>query len=246
MSTTQRFSLALVGIVAIAGAVIAGFLALKIPRPEDQFSVTAQGRVFASPDISEITLGVETVKKATPEQATKENVEKMNRVTAALTAAGIKKEDIQTTSYNLSPNYNYTPERGQQIDGWNLQQSVHVKIRDLTKIGEVIAAATGAGANQAGGIAFTIDDPETYKAAARAEAIAKAKAKARVIAEEAGIRLGKVLTVYESDFGVTPPMPMYERAMGAGFGGADAKIIADIQPGTNEIVVGVTVVYKVK
>lgn len=243
MSIAQKFVLSLLGIVASAAIIITPAWLMRNRLPEDQFSVEGTGRVFAAPNIAEITLGVRTEKKLTAEAATKENVEKMNRVIDAIKKAGVEEKDIKTIDYSLYPNYNYTQDRGQELTGWNLSQSVRVKIRALDKIGDVIAKATAAGANQTDSVSFTIDDEDELKKQARAEAIEKAKAKAEELSKVAGIKLGKVINVYENA-NPYPPTPYYYAKEGIG-GGGDIPA-PSIQPGQNEIVVNVTLVYKVK
>lgn len=245
MSTVQKFVLSILGIAASVAVIITPAYLMRNRLPEDQFSVEGTGRMFAAPNIAEITLGVRTEKKPTAEAATKENAEKMNRVIDAIKKAGVDAKDIKTIDYSLYPNYNYTQDRGQELTGWNLSQSVRVKIRKLDSIGEVIAKATAAGANQTDSVSFTIDDEDELKKQARAEAIEKAKAKAEELSKAAGIKLGKVINVYES-YNQPPITPYYYKGEASGMGGGGDIPVPSIQPGQNEIMVSVTVVYRVK
>ncbi|OGL89105.1 hypothetical protein A3H75_00195 [Candidatus Uhrbacteria bacterium RIFCSPLOWO2_02_FULL_51_9] len=245
MSPVQKFVLSILGVVASAAVILAPSWFARQRLPEDQFSVTGEGRVFAPPNIAEITLGVRTEKAQTAQAATKDNVEKMNRVIEAIKKAGVEAKDIKTTDYQLYADYNYTQNQGRELTGWNLSQSVRVKIRNLDSIGDVIAKATAAGANQADSVSFTIDDEEELKKQARAEAIEKAKAKAEELSKAAGIKLGKVINVYEN---YTPPpiTPYYYKGEADGMGGGGDIPPPSLQPGQNEVVVNVTLVYKVK
>lgn len=244
MSPAQKFALSILGVVASVAVLTAPSWFMRSRLPQDQFSVEGTGRVFAPPNIAEITLGVRTEKAQTAEAATKENVEKMNRVIEAIKKAGVEAKDIKTTDYQLYADYNYnTPDRVRELTGWNLSQSVRVKIRNLDSIGDVIAKATAAGANQADSVSFTIDDEEVLKKQARGEAIEKAKAKAEELSKAAGIKLGKVINVYESYS--QPPITL-DYYKGEGMGGGGDITPPSIQPGQNEVVVNVTLVYKVK
>ena len=243
MSTVQKFVLSILGVVASAAVITAPSWFMRSRLPQDQFSVDGTGRVFAPPNIAEITLGVHTEKAQTAEAATKENVEKMNRVIEAIKKAGVEAKDIKTTDYQLYADYNYPQDRGRELSGWNLSQRVRVKIRKLDSIGDVIAKATAAGANQTENISFTIDDEEVLKKQARGEAIEKAKAKAEELSKAAGIKLGKVINVYESYS--QPPITL-DYYKGEGMGGGGGIPAPSLQPGENEIVVNVTMVYKVK
>lgn len=244
MSTAHKFVLSLLGIVASAAIIITPSWFFRSRLPQDQFSVEGTGSVFAPPNIAEITLGVRTEKKPTAEAATKENVEKMNRVIEAIKKMGVEAKDIKTIDYQLYADYNYTQDRGRELTGWNLSQSVRVKIRNLDSMGDVVAKATAAGANQTDSISFTIDDEEELKKQARAEAIEKAKAKAEELSKVAGIKLGKVINVYEN---YNPPItPYYYKGEADGMGGGGDIPPPSLQPGQNEVVVNVTLVYKVK
>ncbi|MEK7532574.1 MAG: SIMPL domain-containing protein, partial [Patescibacteria group bacterium] len=239
----QKFVLSILGVVASAAVITAPSWFMRSRLPQDQFSVDGTGRVFAPPNIAEITLGVHTEKAQTAEAATKENVEKMNRVIEAVKKAGVETKDIKTTDYQLYADYNYPQDSGRELSGWNLSQRVRVKIRKLDSIGDVIAKATAAGANQTENISFTIDDEEVLKKQARGEAIEKAKAKAEELSKAAGIKLGKVINVYESYS--QPPITL-DYYKGEGMGGGGGIPAPSLQPGENEIVVNVTMVYKVK
>lgn len=224
---------------------------------DDQITVSGQGKVYVKPDIALISLGVSAQAKTVAE-ATKTNTEKMNAVIEAVKALGVEAKDIQTTNYNLSPVYeSYSiavpmiyPEiggvgkrTGTTVVGYKLEQNVQVKIRDFTKIGEILSQSTGKGANLVGSLQFTIDDPEQFRQEARAKAIAQAKDNAENLARESGINLGKIVNIYENQYGY----PMYERALGMG-GAADAAVppSPSIEPGQQEINVTVNLTYRIK
>jgi len=244
MNEKNKFIIHILIIIAMAAIVITSLESNKFPEPENQFSVQGEGRVFARPDIAQINLGVKVENERTAEAATKKGVEKMNLVIAAIKAAGVDEKDLKTINYNLYPNYDYTRQAGRELTGWNLDQSVQVKVRDLDEIGEVIAQATLAGANQAGGVSFTIDDEDELKSQARAAAIEDAKAKAKELSKQAGLNLGKVINVFESQSSFPQPYFARAEALDVGFGGSLPS--PDIQVGENEVVVSVTLVYEVK
>ena len=244
MSPVQKFVLSFAGIVASAAVILAPSWFARQRLPEDQFTVTGEGRIFAPPNIAEITLGVRTEKAPTAEAATKENVKKMNSVIEAIKKAGVEDKDIKTIDYQLYADYNYTQDQGRELTGWNLSQSVRVKIRNLDSIGDVIAKATAAGANQADSVSFTIDDEDELKKQARAEGIKKAQAKAEELSKAAGIKLGKVINVYENYN--QPITPYYYKGENLGMGGGGDIPAPSLQPGQNEIVINVTLVYRVK
>jgi len=211
-----------------------------------QFSATATGKVFAKPDIANLTVGIKTEPKATAAEAVKDNTKKMNEIIEALKKMEIEEKDIKTTNYSLNPYYDWSSGR-QVLRGYEISQNVTVKIRDLDKIGEAIAKTTEKGANQVGNIEFTIDDEYELKAEARAGAIEKAKEKAEAIVKETGMKLGKIVNVYENQVYAQPVYANYvAKDMAYGMGGASEVAVPSIQTGQNEVSVEVTVVWEVK
>jgi len=240
-------------LLAVFALCIISLLRDRIVNPNlDQVTITAEGRAFAKPDIAQVVLGVTTPRKATAAEALKDNSTKVNAVIAKIKAAGVEDKDIKTTSFSLSPSYDYIQASGRnEIKGYEVNQSVTIKIRNLDKIGSIIEQATSVGANQVGGINFTIDDQENIKAIARAEAVTKAKAKAKEMEKLTGIDLGKIVSVYEDAY---VPGPVYandyamktaESFVGMG-GSVAAPIVPETQLGENEVKVSVTLVYRVR
>jgi uncharacterized protein YggE len=170
----------------------------------------------------------------------------MDEVIKAFKDLGIDEKDIKTTNYNLNPVYNWTEKSGQVLIGYEVYQNVTLKIRDLSKIGDVIAKGTEKGANQVGNISFTIDDEYSLRNQARELAINKAKEKAVLIAGQAGMKLGDVKSVIESF--EPAPVQVYANAkmMDLSAGVSNQLAAPTIQAGQNEIQVGVTLVYEVK
>lgn len=236
-------------IALIVLAVVAGLVLVKqlTPQPVERvFSVSASGKTLVKPDTAQLNIGVVTQPQKTAADAVRQGNEQMAKVVEALKAAGVKPEEMQTSGYNLSPRYSYTNERGQQLDGYELFQQLRVKlgIAESTKISDVLAAATNAGANQVGDVQFVVDNPDAAKLAARQEAIAKAKVKAQQLSRSTGLRLGKIVDVLEDAGGVDQPM-LYSRAMG--MGGMDSAAPAPaVEVGQNEVAVTVTLVYRVR
>ena len=206
-----------------------------------EISVDSIGKAYVLPDVAEITLGVNTEAK-TSDAAIADNTKKMNAVIEAIAKFNIDKKDIQTTGYYLNPKYNWTEDKGSVQDGYTLDQTILVKVRDFAKVGEILAATTKAGANVVSGVNFTNDDLEKAKTEARTIAIAKAKEKAKAIAEQAGLKLGKMVNYYEYtdtpyDYGKGGMM------MAEGGGGAAVPVI---EPGQKEVALTVTLTYKLK
>lgn len=215
---------------------------IGVPIERNTVSVSGEGKVVAIPDIAAIDLGT-TIERPEVAAAQKENTRVMNELLAKLAESGVDKKDIQTTSYNVFPSYNWTDGK-QTLRGYTVSQNVHVKIRDLDKVGDIIGQAGSLGANQIGGIQFTVDDPDKLKDEARAKAIVAAKAKAAQLGEVAGVKLVRVVSFSESSGGNPPPPIFYAKDM-LGIGGAAAPA-PSVEAGSTEITVDVNMTYEIE
>ena len=212
------------------------------PAEQGTITVSGDGRVFVAPDIAQLSLGVSTGRQPTAAAAAERLKTAMDQVIAAIKAQGVEDKDISTESFWLNPVYDYTNE-GQIPRGFEANQSLRVKVRNLDNVSKVLGAATAAGANQAGGVNFTVDDPEEKRAEARAEAIKEAKEKAQVLADQLGVSLGEILNFNEGYGGGVPPVYM-ERSMGMGGGEDAAQQAVPLPPGEQELQVTVSITYE--
>jgi len=207
-----------------------------------QITVSGQGKVYVKPDIAVVDLGVKK-EGLTVAEVTKTTSEKMNAIIEAIKGLEVEEKDIKTIYYNLAPRYNWTEAQGQVLQGYTLTQNIQVKIRDFAKIGDILSKATLNGANLVNDLTFTIDDVDGLKAQARAEAIAKAKANAENLAKESGVKLGKLINVYEN----YNSYPYMYDTVKLGMGGAsESAPVPVIQPGQQEINVTINLTYQVK
>ena len=211
---------------AIANASATSTQASETGSPRT-ITAVGTGSASASPDVATAQIGVET-QSASPEDATRENEERMKTVVEALTAAGIDMKDIQTAYYSLWAEQRYDPEKGQPTGEYiyHVSNSLSVKIRALSKVGAILSEAVEAGANNISGVSFSIEDTSALEMEAREKAVADAKARAESLAQLSGVELGEVVLVSEVIGG---PVPIVmERAMGGGGG-------VSIEPGQLEV-----------
>ena len=206
-------------------------------------TVSDKSEVYARPDLGITTFSVVTEKK-TVSEALNENTEKMNEIIDSMKEQGVEDQDLKTTSFNIYPRYDwygetrFYPQGRRVLVGYEVRQSLEVKIRDLEKIGEIIQGATDAGANQVGDLQFTIDKEDEFKKQARGQAIEKAQAKAQELASQLGVRLVRIVNFSES--GVFPRYYAFEETLGKG--GDEAP---QIEVGENKIEVNVTITYEI-
>lgn len=222
--------------------------AFQDKKPDNTISISAEGKVTATPDLATVNLGVIT-QGITAADVQSRNNEKINQITAFIKGQGINKEDITTSNFNLYPQRDYR--NGQDvIVGYQANQTVSVKVRGIDKsteqLGKIIDGAANNGANEVTGISLSFDNPDDLKEQAREQAIQKAKEKARQLADTAGLKLGKVISISETGGGY--PTPVYDVATrNAAAGGLAAKTITpSIEPGSQDIIEQMTVVFEIK
>ncbi|RIE06610.1 DUF541 domain-containing protein [Candidatus Cryosericum terrychapinii] len=203
-------------------------------------SVTGTGKVTVKPTIARINFGVFT-HNDTANAAQTANDAIMIKITAALKAAGIKEEDIQTTGYSLQPRYVWdkTTEKN-SIDGYDMNHNMTVIVRAIQDAGKTVSLIADNGANTVDGISFEVDDAtlEQTKLAALDLAMTSARKRADVVAKAAGKTILSVQTVVVNENTYTP-YPMYR---------ADAAVnttsaAAPVEAGTTDIVMSVSVTY---
>lgn len=188
---------------------------------ERSITVRGTGEASVSPDIAELTVGVQTGRQTTAARAMEVLNERVDEIVNRLVATGVDKKNIATEYLWLNPAYDYYDGR-QQEAGYEATQNVKITVRDISKVSTILDAAVAAGANQVQNVQFSVSEQNTTKDAARNQAIANAQSKAQTLADQLGVRLGKVLSFSESASGNAGyPVPMYDRSeSGGGLGGA--------------------------
>jgi uncharacterized protein YggE len=212
--------------------------------PVRTLTVSAEGKALVAPDVAEASFGTVT-RGQDVGQIVDDNNRKINSAIEFVKSLGIETKDIKTAGYHLSPDYRYDPDTGESsITGYTITQTVVVKIREFTLIGDLVGGLPSRGINQIGGINFRVDEPEKFLGAAREEAIQKARAKAEAITRANGVRLGKLVSIGE--FGGPPPVPYFARQEAA-FGGKGGDIVPPtIEPGQEEIMVNVSLTFALR
>ena len=266
---TQTIKNILAGAIAVAVLAI-GYASLsyvsaysKVIEPSSfrSFSVTGEGKITTVPDIATFDFQVITEGDRDVTTLQTKNTNDTNKVIAFIKDQGVDEKDIKTQYYNVNPRYTsyrcVTPMFSNDgvakadvcpppsIVGYTVSQSVSVKIRDFSKIGDIMGGVVTNGANQVGSLSFTVDDSDQAHDQARAEAIAKATTNAESIAKEGKFKVGRLLGIQEGS-----NSPIYYKAMatmemdsnGVGGGGAAPSI----QPGSQEVTVTVTMQYEIQ
>lgn len=230
------------------------------PIDKRTLPINTEGRVKVVPDVAIISLTVITEGDEV-KQIQDENASKINEVTGFLKSQKIDEKDIKTINFNLTPRYYYPydypripcppilsklrfpcPPVSAVIIGYTLTQTVEVKVRDFSKIGVILAEAVNRGVNQIGGVQFTIEDIDKFKKQAREEAFKKANGQAEELANLGGFKIKRVLSINEGQIYIPQPYPLEAQALTKG----GAPVSPELQPGTQEVTVNLTVVFEIK
>jgi uncharacterized protein len=203
--------------------------------------VQADATVTASPDQSVIQIAVVT-QATKAEDAAKGNAEKADRIIQRLRKVLKTQTGISTINYSLSPDYRYPKEGGQpQIVGYTASNTVEVRTTDLPKVGDLIDAAVGAGANNIQALRFELKDDAAVAARALAEAAKKARAKADAIAAALQLQVVRILSVEE---GGPVVIPVQERTFA--MARAEAAPPTPVEAGTIEVQASITLTVEVR
>ena len=167
------------------------------------------------------------------------NATQMDKVMAAIKAAGIADRDIRTSGISLNPQYKYVENQSPAITGYQASNTVDIKVRDISRLGKVLDALVASGANQVNGPSFEIDQPEPVYDQARRDALEKAQARAQMYAKALGLKVRRIVSIDEGG-GYRPPMPMPMMAM------ARAKTESDtaVAPGETTLSANLNVVFE--
>ncbi|MGH2447476.1 MAG: SIMPL domain-containing protein [Chloroflexota bacterium] len=225
--TACAASLLLVG-AGVAGHAMARGNASPARAASTSHIITVQGHgdVSVAPDQASITLGVQT-RATDAQEALSKNADKMNAVIAAVKGQGVTGDHIQTSDLNLYYD--------SQSNVYVAEHQITVKLGDVSKVGSVLDAAVGAGANTSWGVSFGLSDESAAKAQALKNAVSNARAHADSLAQALGVSVTGVGSIQESGATFTPPVP-YAAA-------PSAASTTPVQPGQLTVSGDVTVVY---
>jgi hypothetical protein len=166
-------------------------------QPASFISVTGEARISVPPDLAQIDAGV-TSEAKTAREASDANNAAMGKVLLALKGAGLDEKDYQTSRLSLQPQYSSAKSGSSAtIVGYRASNRVTIRLRDVTKVANVIDTLVTSGANEIGGINFMVSQASKLLDDARGQAVADARRKAEIYAKAAGVTLGAPLSISE-------------------------------------------------
>jgi len=202
-------------------------------------SVSAIGEARRVPDIATLSTGVVT-RAPDARAAMQANATEMDKVVAAIRAAGIAERDIQTSGVNLNPDYRYNDNQPPTITGYQASNTVNITVRDIGKLGELMDALVEVGANQVHGPGFEVDDKEAARDEARRAALETAQARADMYARTLGLQVRRIVSISEGG-GMGPPQPVPMMAMARM---ESAQADTPVAPGESTLSVNLDVVFE--
>ena len=233
-------SMLIAGLLALAPLGSAQTIPVQ-PQATTGISVLGSGIVLAQPNTAHITLGVE-VFDASLSSAQATAASRMDAVVAKLKAAGIPDTDIRTISYTINPQYDQRDPNQAVLRGYQVQNLVDVKSTNVGGLGALLDDVVSAGATRVMGIRFEASNMEDLKNQARDQAMANARSKAEQMARDAGVGLGRPISIEESDPGGVTPV----RAQAPAAALAAPAPTTPIQPGELQVQTNVRVVWSIQ
>jgi uncharacterized protein YggE len=132
----------------------------------------------------------------------------MSAVMQKLKSLGLPAEAIQTSGYELRPEFDYANNR-QTLRGYVARNAVEVRVDDLPKLGQVLDVAVGAGATSVSGIRFDLKERANVEQTALQRAIGDARTQAATAAQAAGLRVERIVRIeVQREPTMPPPRPM--------------------------------------
>lgn len=211
----------------------------------DTVTVSSKGSVYAVPDRAELHFGVRT-QAETVTQAQTENSRKVDAAVKVLRQNGIREEDIQTTMYDVSTQYDWNTGDGTNIIGYSVYSSLSVKNVGIEDSGRLISACTEAGANEFNGISYSCTNYDELYAEALRNAVAAAKDKADTLASASGRTLGGIQRITEGYQDTTFANESAKMYAASAMGAAEDAMDASLMPGEAQISATVTLTCVLK
>ena len=112
---------------------------------------------------------------------------------------------------------------------------MRVTIRDIAKSGGILDKVVSAGANQVNGIAFDTADKQSANDAALKAAIAEARRKADIMADAAGVKLARIVSVSTAEGSGPPVFARMSRAAAS----------APVMPGQQAVTTSVSLTFEI-
>ena len=157
----------------------------------------------------------------------------MDKVLESLKAAGVQENETSTSTFNITPNYNYSSNNNQgRLIGFSVSNSIQIESRNIESVSKWIDAAVSAGANNVNNIYFSLSNQKS-------DDMKNSLLKADIAASAAGLKVIGLKAITAGEAGSPPPVPIYNAKAFDGVTESPTPIIS----GKQEISVSVSIVY---
>ena len=205
---------------------------------ERRIVVSGEGVVSVAPDMATVFVGVSRQARRA-DDALQAASEAVASVLSRLRSEGIEARDIQTRNIGLSPQYARSNDgTAPRVTGYMASNDLIVRVRAFDRLGAVLDAIVVDGANAMNGLSFDVAERAGLDQRARSEAVEIARDKAEVLADAAGVELGRVMSISEA--GAGPVGFAADRGMMM-----EARAAVPIAGGEIDIRASVTMVFEI-
>lgn len=230
--------------LATAALVAASLLSMQgaaMAAEANTIAVRGVAKQEVAPDMAYVTLGI-NVKADTAEVARNQAAEASQKVRRALLGLAITESNIQSSSYNLYPNYENINGKSKE-KGYALNTTLRIKVDDLKKLGDVIDKTVQEGVTNVNQVNFALNEQSTVQRQLLAAAVDNARTKAAIVASAGGRSLGGMLSADISDYSGETMVMDSVRYKSAAMGANEAAS-TQLMPGTLKINASVEVTFK--
>ena len=141
----------------------------------------------------------------------------------------------------IAPQYRYNNNQPPVITGYQANNQLTVRFRDMARSGAILDALVKEGANEINGPTMMIDNPEAATDEARIAAVKSARARAEIYAGATGLKIKRIVSIIEGEPASGHPVPMM-MAKAAISDAAETTIM----PGEQNVGVTVSVVFELQ
>lgn len=216
--------------------------------PQTTITVSGKGDVVVKPDIATFSFSI-TEESLVVGTAQDKVAKSEKEVLAFLDKAGVSKDDVKVSGYNIYPRYEYTGSSAygyggkQVLAAYVVSESVEVKVRKTSDAGKIIGSMGELGVDNISGLTFSVDKQDEVIKEARVKAIEDAKASAKSLAKDLGVSLVRIVSFSENGGGYPAPM-YYSKGVSVAM---DAEMATpELPAGTNKITSNVSITYEIR
>ena len=220
---------------------------VKMTNATNTLSLSGTATTTVKPDKLTVLLGVETTNK-TADMALVANSKMMNQVIDALKAAGIVDNETSTSSFNITPNYNYSQQSSSasKVTGFTVSNTIQIQSTNINNTSKWIDTAIAAGANTVDRIDFALSDRmlQETKTNLIKQAMQDAKTKADIVASAAGVKVVGIRSISLNELAIQPPpspIPLAKQSLAA----TEARP-TPIMSGQEEVTTNIGVIFLIQ